>query len=298
MRKIYLLLFIPFLFILSCKKSETPSDPVVEVPELDTSEAFKDVIFSNFRNTNNYFLSDQSDISYLGFMTDIKSVDDLNFNSFNGVRLVNTGFSLTDVEGAVIKEHDLNRAVLSEYRTAINDLKRSTTQSFLPKFSFEIYASSEIVNSSKTNITLVLSAVYYYLNLNPVKDHQFDLSSGVEIDEVKVNGAYLSKIGFGQRHLIKITSDQDPKKVLTYLKAYLNDLIHNDGKKAAELSKGFDISGDGFSVLGGDLLFDVLFEGNIKEKIKIMVKNASESRTFETPFVGIEFEVKNFRKPG
>lgn len=292
MRKISLL-FIPLLILLSCKKSDTLVSPVAE--ELDTSEAFKDIVFSDVKNTNNFILNDHTSINYLGFVTESKSVDDQSFNPLVGVGLANTGFLLTDSKGGVIKETVLKNAVLSEYRNTVNVLIKNTSKSLLPEISFKIYASTDIVNSNKTNITLVLNSVYYYLDLNQVTNDHFQLSPNVKMDEIKAKGSYLSRIGYGQKHIIGISTDQNPKIVLTYLKAYLNDLLYNGGKKSEELSKGLNIPGDKFSVMGGDTDMDLLFREN-KEKIKLIIKNSFEARSINSSFAGIEFEFKNFNK--
>ncbi len=294
MRKISLLLFIPLFFVLSCKKSETSFVPVVG--DLDVSEAFKDVIFTDIQNEKNFSFKAQSGISYLGFVTDKKSVENRNFNPFNGVNIVNTGFSLTDVNGLLIKDSDLKNSVLSEYRTSVNDLLRTTNKSFLPKFSFKIYAPAEIVNSSKTNIVLVLDIVYYYLNLNQVTDNHLNLSPATKIDEFKAHGAYLSRIAYGQQYVIGISTDQNPKKVLTYLKAYINDHLYNEGKQSEELSKGFDIPSSNFGVIGGELDLNLLFQLDNKLKIKQVIKNSLETKAIKSPFSAIEFEFKSFDK--
>lgn len=286
------LLFIPLLLILSCKKTQTPEKPEVEV-EVDMSNPLENVIQLEYQKSSNALMYDQPDIAFLGFLTDTMSVRDKQFNPLNNVGLVNSEYSLTDVNAKTVERYKLDNAVLSSYRESYSEMLKSSNYMFTPKISYQIHATKELADLNKTEITLVVKAVYYYLVLNEPKQENFKIYSDLKIDEIKQSGAYLSRIGFGMQSKFQITTYQDPNKLISYLKAYLNAVLNNNEKNAAELREKFEIPVTEFGYLGGPLSDWLQYQSlSNTEKIEKYVKELFVAKPTNSAFKNIEFDFK------
>jgi|GEM_PF-3173391 len=286
------LLFIPLLLILSCKKTQTPEKPEVEV-EVDMSNPLENVIQLEYQKSSNALMYDQPDIAFLGFLTDTMSVRDKQFNPLNNVGLVNSEYSLTDVNTKTVERYKLDNAVLSSYRESYSEMLKSSNYMFTPKISYQIHATKELADLNKTEITLVVKAVYYYLVLNEPKQENFKIYSDLKIDEIKQSGAYLSRIGFGMQSKFQITTYQDPNKLISYLKAYLNAVLNNNEKNAAELREKFEIPVTEFGYLGGPLSDWLQYQSlSNTEKIEKYVKELFVAKPTNSAFKNIEFDFK------
>ncbi|WP_448634092.1 hypothetical protein [Pedobacter panaciterrae] len=285
-------LFIPLLLILSCKKTQTPEKPEIEV-EVDMSNPLENVIQLEYQKSSNALMYDQPDIAFLGFLTDTMSVRDKQFNPLNNVGLVNSEYSLTDVNAKTVERYKLDNAVLSSYRESYSEMLKSSNYMFTPKISYQIHATKELADLNKTEITLVVKAVYYYLVLNEPKQENFKIYSDLKIDEIKQSGAYLSRIGFGMQSKFQITTYQDPNKLISYLKAYLNAVLNNNEKNAAELREKFEIPVTEFGYLGGPLSDWLQYQSlSNTEKIEKYVKELFVAKPTNSAFKNIEFDFK------
>jgi hypothetical protein len=286
------LLFIPLLLILSCKKTQTPEKPEIEV-KVDMSNPLENVIQLEYQKSSNALMYDQPDIAFLGFLTDTMSVRDKQFNPLNNVGLVNSEYSLTDVNAKTVERYKLDNAVLSSYRESYSEMLKSSNYMFTPKISYQIHATKELADLNKTEITLVVKAVYYYLVLNEPKQENFKIYSDLKIDEIKQSGAYLSRIGFGMQSKFQITTYQDPNKLISYLKAYLNAVLNNNEKNAAELREKFEIPVTEFGYLGGPLSDWLQYQSlSNTEKIEKYVKELFVAKPTNSAFKNIEFDFK------
>ncbi|WP_448103872.1 hypothetical protein [Pedobacter panaciterrae] len=284
------LLFIPLLLILSCKKTQTPEKPEIEV---DMSNPLENVIQLEYQKSSNALMYDQPDIAFLGFLTDTMSVRDKQFNPLNNVGLVNSEYSLTDVNAKTVERYKLDNAVLSSYRESYSEMLKSSNYVFTPKISYQIHATKELADLNKTEITLVVKAVYYYLVLNEPKQENFKIYSDLKIDEIKQSGAYLSRIGFGMQSKFQITTYQDPNKLISYLKAYLNAVLNKNEKNAAELREKFEIPVTEFGYLGGPLSDWLQYQSlSNTEKIEKYVKELFVAKPTNSAFKNIEFDFK------
>jgi len=290
------LLFIPLLLTLSCKKNSQPFTPIeTEKPkfELDMSNPLQNVITSEYEKSSDAILYTQRDINFLGFLTDTMSVKEKKFNPFNYVGLINTEYSLTDVNAKTIGKYKLDTAILHTYRASYAEMLRNSNHIFTPKISYQIYATKEAEGLNKTEITLIIKAIYYYLVLNHPKDENFKTYAHVKIDQVKQSGAYLSRMGFGMQSSFRISTSEDPKKYIAYLKAYLNAILSNNEKDTKEIKKEFQITTTGYGFLGGPISSWFQYESlNNNEKIEKYIKELFVAKPTNSSFNNIEFDFK------
>lgn len=257
------------------------------------SNPLENVIQLEYQKSSNALMYDQPDIAFLGFLTDTMSVRDKQFNPLNNVGLVNSEYSLTDVNAKTVERYKLDNAVLSSYRESYSEMLKSSNYMFTPKISYQIHATKELADLNKTEITLVVKAVYYYLVLNEPKQENFKIYSDLKIDEIKQSGAYLSRIGFGMQSKFQITTYQDPNKLISYLKAYLNAVLNNNEKNAAELREKFEIPVTEFGYLGGPLSDWLQYQSlSNTEKIEKYVKGLFVAKPTNSAFKNIEFDFK------
>ncbi|ATP56548.1 hypothetical protein CPT03_08700 [Pedobacter ginsengisoli] len=292
-----ILLFIPLLLILSCKKTKTLEKPEIEPKkpeiEVDMSNPLENVIQMEYQKSSNAIMYRQTDIAFLGFLTDTMSVRSKQFNPFNNVVLINNEYSLTDINSKVIERYKLDEAVLSNYRESYNEMLKSSNYVFTPKISYQIHATKDLDHINKTEITLVVKAIYYYLVLSEPKQESFRIYSNLKIDEIKQSGAYLSRIGFGLQSKFQISTYQDPNKLIPYLKAYLNAVLNGNEKNAAELREKFEMPITEFEYLGGPISDWFQYQSlSTKEKIEKYVKELFVAKPTNSAFKNIEFEFK------
>jgi hypothetical protein len=247
------LLFIPLLILLACKKNDT-AIPVVE------NTIFKDVILAEYKQTIDYKMTDITDMGYLGYVTDHKNIKNKDLTPFIGTQIINNGFSLKDVDDNFLTKTTIDQCDLSTYRQKYHEA-RQIDKIWATKISYQIYAGNQIDQSSTTDITLVIKAIYFYTDLNAVKDENLKSFTGVQLNEMKESGVYLSKIGYGASAEYRISSKESPKKIIPYLKAYLDDQLNNKGANAKSLRKDIHLYISGETHLGGKIksgLFDHL----------------------------------------
>ncbi|SHG11285.1 hypothetical protein [Pedobacter caeni] len=294
------LFLVPFLLLLACKKNETPApvpptaDPTVKV---DMKDPFKGLIFANYKQTMDFKMIDADNISYPGFITDINSIKDKTFIPFLNVQVNNNEFALKDINDVVfakatIKDH----FALSKFRDEFNTLTLNVKKVVSPKISYELYASEDIEHATKTNLTLIIKAIYYYLELNPVKDEHLKLDAGLELNKVKESGAYLSKIGYGSTMIYTLNSDKSPKETLPYLKAYLNDQLNNKGTNAKDLKNKIVFDAPSKTFLGGDA--DILLNKYLGLPVAEAIESAFKDQFVPQTYRGLaqlEFKFKSLK---
>ena len=204
--KKHTLLLLPFLLLLACKKKENRTAE----PE---KKIFKDVILGKQEETIDYKMMAYTDMTYLGYVTDQKGIENKNFSPLPGAQIINNEFILKDINDNSFAKATISELILSSYREKLFALKK-TDKALTPKISYKLYAADNIGETSTTDLILVIKAIYFSAELNPIKDENLKSINGTKIDQLKESGVYLSKIVYGSSLTYKISSNVNPGKFI------------------------------------------------------------------------------------
>lgn len=260
----------------SCKKSaqtvETSGTPTISKPgQVDMSDPFSALNFSDPKLSIDYSLENNSDIAYIGYLSTITEVKKKTVNPFIGAALTDISYRMDATDGSPIATSPEIALSLSEFRQSYSNLVYGgSTLVSKPRINYQIYASEDIKNTSSTAVTLVIKAVYFDLTIPAVSAQNIKLYTPSAEGSIK-DVTYLSKISYGMMGRYELKSSTTPAKYLPYLKAYIDDLINNNGKNSAELMKVLDTQ----SVIrynnGGKFDPNIVLPGETNQTIKDFV---------------------------
>lgn len=242
MKKI-LFLLLPLSILISCKKrTEFPAPvpiPPTEEPKdiIDITNPFKDIIKSDVTKSFPYLLREQTGITYMGYLTTEDDVKNKNLNPLTGAKFVHTDFSFKDIKNNITGKYSQKEPVRSSFNEVFDQVQQQEKKVLTPKIDYQIYTSNNIDNETRTDVYLAVKATYFYLEADPIKEENIKLFNNMTIDKLKESGIYLSKLGYGLSFILKISSKENPKRIVPYLRAYVEDLLNNGGAKSAELKK-------------------------------------------------------------
>lgn len=294
MKKTYLLFF-PLLLSLACTKSKViPEEEELPKNEVNMDQPFKILIFSPYEQSLNFKMNDNSGLNYTGFLTMNEEVTKRTFKPAFA-RLIGPTVTFTDVNGLSLNSFLLAQPSIGTYETAYQTAVNNLKNKLKPKISYEIYASQDITTASVTKVVLALKAVYFYSTLSPGSSLGTIGNNPVDLNQVKESGAYLSRMGHGTVASYTITSEMNPKIYLPYLKAYLDDLINNNGLKTEKLYSLFDFNVAKFTYIGGETAeWTLLNQLSIKESLKKIIQDFYVPKN-QPVLSNIEFEYRSIK---
>lgn len=286
MKKSTLLLF-PFLLLLACTKNKTAG------PDLEKNN-FKDVILEKPEETIDSKMMTYTDMIYLGYVTDQNGIQNKKFNPLPGAQIINNEFSLKDINDISFAKTAMDASILSTYRTQFFALKK-TDITLTPKISYKLYAANNIGQTSTTDLTLVIKAIYFSAELNPVKDENLKSFDGNKIDQLKESGIYLSKIIYGSSLTYKISSKVNPGKFIPNLQAYLDDQLNNKGANAKSLRASLVTEPSKGILLGGKSSnWTKYINFSVADGIESAFKNEFSAQSPES-LTELEFKFKSLK---
>lgn len=283
----------------SCKKStdsiDTPEiQPIPKTSNVDMSAPFSSLNFSNYTKQIDYQFETQSELAFIGYLGASADVKSKTINPFIGATLKDISYNMVDVEGISIATSPKMELVFSQFRQSYSNLLSGRPPLVVkPRITYEIYANEDIKNTSTTNVTLIIKANYFNINLPTVSADNikfYTTAAEKSINEV----AYVSKIGYGMMGRYALTSPTAPKKYLPYLKAFMDDLINNGGKNSTELMKELDSQSFSRTTIGGTRTPGFPLPGEINQTIKDLVTSFSLPREI-TELACISYEFRSLK---
>ena len=149
-------LFFPLFFLLSCKKqTELPTTVLPkEEPKdiIDMTNPFKGVIKANAERSFPYSMRENTDVTYLGALTNLENIKNKTANPYIGAQLIHTDFSFKDINNIIISKHTLEESNRSTFMEVYRDVVKNKNKVLTPKIDYQIYVSDNIDKETKTNI--------------------------------------------------------------------------------------------------------------------------------------------------